>query len=561
MVTPARARLMITRTCAVLACAGVLLGLAAGPARGASAPPAGPHGMVMILLDNNSDDTSGDDWVAIARQAALAYAGALPPGVRAGLITFAGQWQLVLPPTADRARLRAAVGAVTGAGGSFYNSDGLYGALAGVTSAIPALQGPGGRLAVVSDAENLTGPPLAATIPTDVIAQRLDGDDFIGKLRMLAAGRNGRMAGPRRAAALAAAAYPAPRTHPPASPAHRAQAPSRGPLSNAVLSWPWALLAGLAALFSAIFIVAMMAFGSAARAGRDRDLEERIERYGPRSKPAAAEDEAAGGARVRRTAQGVAQRLMSPAAQERLAERLDLAGIARKPAEWAMLGGCLGVAAAAVLSLVTSYVLLGVLAGAVIGWLVMRLSLSFRIVRRRVAFGEQLPDVLQLIASALHSGFSLPQALDAVVREDAQPIAGEFSRALAEVRFGGNLEDGLEAVADRMDSDDLRWTVIAIRVQQGVGGNLAEVLLTIAGTIRERAFLRRHVRALSAEGRLSAYILVALPVLVATWLFISSPEYMRPLYTTRPGEIMLVAAIGLVVLGALWMHKTIKIEI
>jgi hypothetical protein len=87
MVTPAQARLMITRTCAVLACAGALLGLAAGPARGASAPPAGPHGTVMILLDNNSDDTSGDDWVAIARQAALAYAGALPRGVRAGLIT------------------------------------------------------------------------------------------------------------------------------------------------------------------------------------------------------------------------------------------------------------------------------------------------------------------------------------------------------------------------------------------------------------------------------------------------------------------------------------------
>jgi tight adherence protein B len=561
MVTPAQARLMITRTCAVLACAGALLGLAAGPARGASAPPAGPHGTVMILLDNNSDDTSGDDWVAIARQAALAYAGALPRGVRAGLITFAGQWQLVLRPTADRAQLRAAVGAVTGAGGSFFNSNGIHAALAGVVPAIPALRGPHGRLVVISDAENLTGPALTAAIPADVLARSLDSDDFLGKLRGLASGSGGRMRDPRSAAALAAAAYPAPRTHPPATPAHRAQAPSRGPLASALLSWPWALLAGLAALFSAIFIVALMAFGSVTRAGRDRDLEERIERYGPRSRPAAAEGEAAGGTKVRRAAQGVAQRLMSPAAQERLAERLDLAGIARKPAEWAMLGGCLGVAAAAVLSLVTSYVLFGVLAGALIGWLVMRLSLSFRIVRRRVAFGEQLPDVLQLIASALHSGFSLPQALDAVVREDAQPVAGEFSRALAEVRLGGDLEDGLEAVANRMDSDDLRWTVIAIRVQQGVGGNLAEVLLTIAGTIRERAFLRRHVRALSAEGRLSAYILVALPVLVGIWLFISSPVYMRPLYTTRPGEIMLVAAAGLMVLGTLWMHKMIKIAI
>ena len=552
---PTAARRVMTRAGAVLACAGALLAQPAGTAGMASASAPPPHRTVVILLDNNS---SG--WLPIGQAAALAYLRALSPDVRAGLITVADHWQLVLRPTTDRARLRAAVRAVTGAGGSFYNSQGLDGALAGVTSAVPSLRQAGSRLLVISDAENLTGTTPAVVIPADVITQHLDADDFTGKLIALASASHGRHAPPGRAAALATATFP-PTPHPSAAPTRRAQPNPHAPAGRAVLSWPWALLAGLAALFSGIFIVAMMAFGSVTRAGRDRDLEERIERYGPRSKPAAAGDEAAGGPRVRRAAQGVAQRLMSPAAQNRLAERLDLAGIGRKPAEWAMLGGCLGVAVAAVLSLVTSYVLLGVLAGALIGWLVMRLSLSFRIVRRRVAFGEQLPDVLQLIASALHSGFSLPQALDAVVREDAQPIAGEFSRALAEVRFGGSLEDGLEAVANRMDSDDLRWTVIAIRVQQGVGGNLAEVLLTIAGTIRERAFLRRHVHALSAEGRLSAYILVVLPVLVAIWLFISSPVYMRPLYTTRAGEIMLVAAIGLVVLGALWMHKMIKIEI
>ena len=155
--------------------------------------------------------------------------------------------------------------------------------------------------------------------------------------------------------------------------------------------------------------------------------------------------------------------------------------------------------------------------------------------RNRAAFAEQLPDVLQLIAGSLQSGFSLPQALDAVVREDTQPSTGEFSRALAEVRIGADLEDALDRVADRMDSADLRWTVMAIRIQREVGGNLAEVLLDNRGTMRERAFLRRHVRALSAEGRLSAYILVVLPVLVGIWLFISSPSYMRPLYTTPAG--------------------------
>ncbi len=322
---------------------------------------------------------------------------------------------------------------------------------------------------------------------------------------------------------------------------------------------PWALIIGLAAVFLAVFALALLLLGAFSRAGRQRSLTERIEKYGPRRSPVAAAENTQG--KVGGAAVGAVTRIMRPGTQERLGRRLDLAGVTRQPAEWALLGGCLAVVIAATLSLVTSYVVIGVLGGALIGWLTMRLSLSLRILRRRASFSEQLPDLLQLIASALRSGFSLPQAFDAVVREDAQPAAGEFSRALAEARLGGGLEDALEAVANRMDSDDLRWTVLAIRIQQGVGGNLAEVLLTIAGTIRERAFLRRQVSALSAEGRLSAYILVILPVLVAAWLFISSPQYMRLLYTTTPGELMLVATVVLLVIGGLWMRRTIKVEV
>jgi Flp pilus assembly protein TadB len=216
---------------------------------------------------------------------------------------------------------------------------------------------------------------------------------------------------------------------------------------------------------------------------------------------------------------------------------------------------------AAALSIVTSYVLVGVLAGALVGWATMRILLSRLIRRRRDAFAEQLPDLLQLIASSLQSGFSLPQALDAVVRQDAQPAAGEFSRALAEARLGGDLEDCLETVADRMGSDDLRWTVMAIRIQRRIGGNLAEVLTTTASTIRERGFLRRQVHALSAEGRLSAYVLIALPVAVGGFLFIFNPKYMRPLYTTGVGEIMLGGAVVLLVLGMVFMRQMIKLEI
>jgi Flp pilus assembly protein TadB len=324
----------------------------------------------------------------------------------------------------------------------------------------------------------------------------------------------------------------------------------------------WTFVVGVVAVFVALFVLALLMLGKIARAGRHRTLSGIFSKYGPRREAIPAtktEPETAG--KMATAAVGTVNRLMTSGAQERLAQRLDLAGVTRKPAEWALLGGCLGVVIAATLSLVTSYVLIGVLAGAVIGWLAMRMSLSVRILRRRAAFSDQLPDILQLIASTLQAGFSLPQALDAVVREQGQPATGEFSRALAEARLGANLEDGLDAVATRMDSDDLHWTVMAIRIQQGVGGNLAEVLMTIANTIRERAAMRRQVRALSAEGRLSAYILVALPLVVATWLFISSATYMRPLYTTTMGEVLLSLAAVLIVIGALIMHRVIKVEI
>jgi Flp pilus assembly protein TadB len=322
----------------------------------------------------------------------------------------------------------------------------------------------------------------------------------------------------------------------------------------------WTLAAGLGAIFAAVFILAVTLFGSLTRAGQQRDLAGRIASYGPRhgSSPANGDSGAAG--KAGSVALDVTNRLMSPAAEQRLSGRMELAGVARKPAEWVLLGGCVGIVVAAALSIGTGNVILGLLAGAVVGWLSMRTLLSSLIRRRRAAFAEQLPDLLQLIASSLRSGFSLLQAVDSVMRETAQPAAGEFARALAESRLGGDLEDCLETIADRMGSDDLRWTVMAIRIQRGIGGNLAEVLTTTVNTIRERGYLRRQVLALTADGRLSAYILVALPVVAGAFLFIFRRTYMRPLYTTHMGELMLAGALVLVVLGTMIMRQMIKLE-
>jgi Flp pilus assembly protein TadB len=322
----------------------------------------------------------------------------------------------------------------------------------------------------------------------------------------------------------------------------------------------WSLTAGIGAIFAAVFLLAMAVFGSLLRSGKDRDLAGRIGRYGPHHGTSLVKDDQGGGRKAGSLALDMTKRLMSPEAQRRLSSRLELAAVARKPAEWVLLGGSAAVVVAAAVSVLIGNVIIGVLVGALVGWLGMRMLLSFLIRRRRGAFADQLPDLLQLLASSLQAGFSLLQGLDTVVRETPQPAAGEFARALAEARLGADLEDCLETIADRMASDDLRWTVMAIRIQRGIGGNLAEVLSTTVSTIRERGFLRRHVHALSSEGRLSAYVLIALPIALGAYLFLTDRTYMRPLYTTHVGELMLAGAVVLMVVGAVLMRKMIKLE-
>jgi Flp pilus assembly protein TadB len=331
------------------------------------------------------------------------------------------------------------------------------------------------------------------------------------------------------------------------------------PVSAAMAQrWPWSLIALLAGVFATLLIGALLVTGSLSRGEKNRDLLGRIERYGPRHIPAPADARE----RAARNAVGWAARLLrSTNAEPGLARRLELAGIARAPAEWVLLGGVAGLLVSAAVIVLADNIVVGILVGVLASWLGMRLSLSVRIARRQAAFSDQLPDMLQLIAGSLKGGFSLAQALGSVVREDTQPAADEFSRALAEARVGVDLEVALQGVANRMESEDLRWTVMAIRIQREVGGNLAEVLGTTVGTMRERAYLYRHVRALSAEGRLSAYILTALPVLVGGWLMFSDRTYIRPLYTTSLGLLMLAGAAVLFVIGAVWMRVLIKVEV
>ena len=155
----------------------------------------------------------------------------------------------------------------------------------------------------------------------------------------------------------------------------------------------------------------------------------------------------------------------------------------------------------------------------------------------------------------------MPQAVDTVVREGQQPMSGELNRALIETRLGVPMEDALEGVAARMHSEDFAWVVMAIRIQREVGGNLAEVLTTVAATLRERERLRRQVQVLSAEGRLSAWILGLLPIVFAVYLVLVRPEYICLLVTEPLGWVMIIVGVILLIAGVLWLRKAIKVEV
>jgi tight adherence protein B len=174
---------------------------------------------------------------------------------------------------------------------------------------------------------------------------------------------------------------------------------------------------------------------------------------------------------------------------------------------------------------------------------------------------EQLPDVLTVMASSLRAGHSFLQALDTVAKEVDEPAATEFNRVVAEIRLGRPAEEALGAMADRVGSEDFKWAVLAINIQREVGGNLAEILDTVADTIRDRARIRRDVDTLTTEGRLSAYVLIAMPFVIALYLAAVNPDYLSLLFTTGVGMVMIGVASCLMIVGIYWMRKIVKIDV
>jgi len=313
-------------------------------------------------------------------------------------------------------------------------------------------------------------------------------------------------------------------------------------------------VAGVAAL--AILVIAV----GVAMSGSGSGINARLERYAA-GRP---EDQPTGGGGIAELiAQSQTLGQLNRAVEQRdfganLAREIARADLRLKVSEYLLIwaGSTVGVP---ILLAVLSVAVEGLrnplvwVIGALVGFLLPRFWLKRRQNGRLSAFNKQLPDTITLIANALRAGSSFLQAIELVVRESRPPISTEFARVIREVNLGLPFEQALENMVRRVKSDDLELMATAISIQYTVGGNLAEILDSIAFTIRERVRIKGEIRTLTAQQRLSGYVVGFLPIGLAGFLFVAAPNFMEPMFFNPPGILGLPAGVIILALGGFMM--------
>ena len=238
---------------------------------------------------------------------------------------------------------------------------------------------------------------------------------------------------------------------------------------------------------------------------------------------------------------------------------LEQARLPVRPGELVLFVLSGGVVLAAFITAITSSVPFGVAAALASPFLAIA-YLRRRISKRRRTFEERFPDALTLIASSLSAGHTFLRSIQMMSEEAEGPIAEEFSRVVSETQLGDPLVDALARMAQRLDIKDVDWVVQAIRIQQTVGGKLADLLHTLADFIRAREEIRREVDVLTAEGKVSAYVLGALPIFLAVFMQVTNPGYLDPMFRGW-GPIWLGGALGSIAFGMVLIFRMIKVEV
>ncbi len=258
-------------------------------------------------------------------------------------------------------------------------------------------------------------------------------------------------------------------------------------------------------------------------------------------------------------ASGLADRLLERQSKRgALDSALEMAGMDMRPGEYLMAaaGAAMGMAA-------FGFVMFGPAGGAiflVMGALGGRTYVNMKAAKRKKLFGNQLGDTLIMIAGSLRAGHGIVESIDTVASQAEAPTGEEFTRAVAEARIGRDMIESLYDIAARTESEDFIWVVRAISINRELGGDLAEILDNVGDTIRDRNRLRDQVKALSAEGKVSAIILFVLPIGVGGWVQTSNPEYLSSMTDETLGKGVLAFAIFALVVGGLWLKKLVNVE-
>ncbi|MDP8928139.1 MAG: type II secretion system F family protein [Actinomycetota bacterium] len=552
--------------------------------RPVSVAPLSTDQLEVVLLMDTSGSMAGQP-LAAAKAAAKTFLAAVPNGVRVAVVGFGSQPARIAAFSSDLTATAAAIDGLQAQG-----ETALYDAVAAAASQFANSQASHRAIVLLSDggdtASRATVEGAAASLSavgTSLHAIELGSGTGNANLQQLASGSRGQVVSASDSSALAGiyaqlasqltnqyvlryrseargptplrvsiAAGGGPITVEqvvdfPATGAPRAGNPPRAAHSWFAGNWP--LILGAALVYAALAVLGLVLLVPRQRRAR------LLERVGSSDRSAGRTAITDLAERVVGVAEGSLKRRGWHGTLNRLLER---AGLSLRPGELIVLIVCASVVSGG-LGRALSGPGLGLLF-AVIPPVLARLLLSVLGDRRTRAFAEQLPDILQLLSGSLRAGYGMLQAIDSVAREADAPAGVEFRRLLLESRLGRDLGDALGAMAERLDNEDFRWVVQAIEINREVGGDLAEVLDTVAATIREREQIRRQIRALSAEGRLSGYILLGLPFVVGTLMFLKDPSY--PLELVRNGPIgfaMIAAGLFLMTVGALWIKRIARL--
>jgi tight adherence protein B len=539
---------------------------------------------VALVLDTSGSMAGAP--LAAAKSAAQAFLAQLPAGVRVAVIGFGAKAAAVSPLSANRTAQQAAVAGLS-AGGQTALYDAVVAGLAQLsatagTRPVVVLLSDGGDTTSKATLEATAAALAASKVPLFAVELRT-GESNPAALSRLAASGGGRVVPAGDPAALGGAFDAVARQlvrqyaigyrssgHGPTDVDVTLSSGAVQVSGRAELSLPatvdagpasvvagadragdsgttgrplgsWALFGG-AALWALVLLGALLV-ASSRWAPRARGLVSRRRDLGLSGAASRAES----------LTDGV---LRSRGGSARLATTLEAGGVDIRVGELLLAMG-----AAAAVVFVAGWLLMSALVGLVAALVV---PVAARVVveqlarRRRARFGDQLADTLQMLAGSLRAGHSLAQAIDTLARESESPTAEEFRRVTVETRLGRDFVESLSALRARIGNEDFEWVVEAVEIQREVGGDLAEILDKVTGTIRDRTRIRRQVTALSAEGRLSAAVLMVLPFGLAGVMAVTNRSYLSPLFGTGLGLAFLAAGAVLLAAGGVWLRRIVK---